>query len=159
MFNIKTQIEFSLVMRIEYYLCSPNILKHFPKKRTNLHSIRAHETCSVNYLESQCSHLLLSFIKCRFYFRQLQWHPLLLSSHEVAAVIFCLYTHLDVGKKGWKKNYKELITREDINFDKIISKTGRCAPAFSKVYSYPSDQKKKALQLSEKGKKKQLFTS
>ncbi|ONI21394.1 hypothetical protein PRUPE_2G063000 [Prunus persica] len=88
-----------------------------------------------------------------FYFKQLQWHPLLLSSHEVAVVIFRLYTHLDVGKKGWKNNYKKLITRENVDFDKIISGTGRGAFAFSKVYSYPSDQKEKALQLSEKEKK------
>ncbi|VVA35425.1 PREDICTED: LOC109947000, partial [Prunus dulcis] len=67
-----------------------------------------------------------------FYFKQLEWHPLLLSSHEVAVVIFRLYTHLDVEKKGWKNNYKELITRENVDFGKIISRTGRGAFAFSK---------------------------
>lgn len=104
-------------------------------------------------LASQHFFKMLDYCIPWFYFGQLQWHPLLLSSHEVAVVIFCLYTHLNVQKKDWKMKYKELITRKDINFDKIISKTGRGAPAFSKVYSYPSDQKKKALQLSEKGKK------
>ncbi|ONI21381.1 hypothetical protein PRUPE_2G062400 [Prunus persica] len=72
-----------------------------------------------------------------FYFKQLQWHPLLLSSNEVAMFIFHLYTHLDVEKKGWKKDYKRLIAREKVDFGEIISGTFRGAFSFAKVYSYP----------------------
>ncbi|KAL6289105.1 hypothetical protein ACE6H2_006615 [Prunus campanulata] len=72
-----------------------------------------------------------------FYFKQLQWHPLLLSSNEGAMFIIHLYTHLDIEKQGWKKDYKKVIAREKVDFGKIISGTFRGAFAFSKVYSYP----------------------
>ncbi|XP_020411775.1 uncharacterized protein LOC109946996 [Prunus persica] len=71
-----------------------------------------------------------------FYFKQLQWHPLLLSSKEVAMFILHLYTHLDVEKKGWKTDYKRLIAKEKVDFGEIISGTFRGAFAFAEVYSY-----------------------
>ncbi|ONI21173.1 hypothetical protein PRUPE_2G051300 [Prunus persica] len=75
-----------------------------------------------------------------FYFKQVQWHPLLLSSDEVAVVIFRLYTYLDIERKGWKKDYKNLIGRKKVDFGDITSGTSgtsRGAFAFAKVYSYP----------------------
>ncbi|CAB4268784.1 unnamed protein product [Prunus armeniaca] len=68
----------------------------------------------------------------QFYFKQLEWHPLLLSSEEQAELIIHAYIHLQIESKGWKEDYKKVIPRRNVDFRKTLGS----AFGFSNVYKF-----------------------
>ncbi|CAL8126042.1 unnamed protein product [Prunus armeniaca] len=48
-----------------------------------------------------------------FNFRQLQWHPILLSSAELPQLVYHLFLHLDMmGTSSWKEDFRQMIQRD-----------------------------------------------
>ncbi|PQQ16681.1 uncharacterized protein Pyn_04757 [Prunus yedoensis var. nudiflora] len=66
-----------------------------------------------------------------FYFKQLEWHPLLLSTKEQAMLITRAYRHLEIECKGWKKDYRTVTKPRDVD----IGKTVGTAFGFYDVYT------------------------
>ncbi|PQM41518.1 uncharacterized protein Pyn_01379 [Prunus yedoensis var. nudiflora] len=75
---------------------------------------------------------LVMRIEYGFYFKQLEWHPLLLSYEEEAKLTTHAYIHLEIECKGWKKDYEKVIPRRNVDIGKTVEK----AFGFSHVYKF-----------------------
>ncbi|XP_021802673.1 uncharacterized protein LOC110746745 [Prunus avium] len=56
----------------------------------------------------------------RFYFKQLEWHTLLLSCGEEAKFVTHAYIHLEIECKGWKKDYEKVIPRRNVDIGNTV---------------------------------------
>ncbi|KAL6289110.1 hypothetical protein ACE6H2_006620 [Prunus campanulata] len=65
-------------------------------------------------------------------FKQLEWHPLLLSTREQAKLITHAYIHLEIECKGWKKDYRTVTKPRDVDIGKTVGNSF----GFNDVYKF-----------------------
>ncbi|BBN67767.1 hypothetical protein Prudu_178S000200 [Prunus dulcis] len=71
-----------------------------------------------------------------FNFRQLQWHPILLSSAELPQLVYLVFDHLDMrGTSSWKEDFRQMIQRDVEVRDTVLG-----VDYFSDVYNLEGPQ-------------------
>lgn len=71
-----------------------------------------------------------------FNFRQLQWHPTLLSSAELPQLVYDLFLHLDMKRtSSWKEDFRQMIQRDVEVRDTVLG-----VEYFSDVYNLEGPQ-------------------